>query len=92
MWSRCDENADGSIDFQEFLGKLVSRKYIDELKDLIYLQMVVAKVIKSKRELSYEYGTPLTQNVNLVIRRRNYKTVRVKLLSPRCWANRSANS
>jgi len=22
MWSRCDENADGSIDFQEFLGKL----------------------------------------------------------------------
>lgn len=23
MWSRCDENADGTIDFQEFLSKLV---------------------------------------------------------------------
>lgn len=75
MWSRCDENADGSIDFQEFLGKLVSRKYIDELKDLLYLQMVIAKVIKSKRELIYEYGTPFTPNVNPVIRRQNYKTV-----------------
>ena len=27
MWSRCDENADGSVDFQEFLSKLVRRKY-----------------------------------------------------------------
>ena len=23
MWSRCDENTDGTIDFQEFLSKLV---------------------------------------------------------------------
>ena len=40
MWSRCDENADGSIDFQEFLGKLVSRKYIYDLKDLFCVQLV----------------------------------------------------